>query len=79
MSRADELRERYEAELAVVELEDELVRLKAEGADNDVLRDCKTRLREARYAFRSQREADAVVTPAAVEAKAAVITPGGEG
>jgi hypothetical protein len=51
MSRADDLR----AELALAELEDELVRLKAEG-DADELAAHKHTVRAARQAYREARE-----------------------
>jgi len=74
MSRADDLRAGLEAELAVVELEDELLAAKEAG---EVPRELKDRLREARRVFREQRsgvagDGDAVVNPAAVQASASV-------
>lgn len=74
MSRADELRARYEAEMAVLELEDQLLAAKNDG---DVPRDLKLELREARRAFREQRAGDAAASPATIEATAAVERPGG--
>jgi hypothetical protein len=71
MSRADEVRARFDAELAVVELEEELVALKESG-DADALADCKLRLREARQAWRELRAGDAVVTPSTIETTAGV-------
>lgn len=71
MSRADEVRERFDAELAVIELEEELVELKESG-DAAALADCKERLREARQAWREQRSGGAVVTPATIETTASV-------
>ena len=56
MSRADDLRAALEAELAVVELEDELVHLKGlKKQDQAKLREAKLALREARQAYREQR------------------------
>jgi hypothetical protein len=53
MARADQLR----AELAVVELEDELVAAKAKkSVKPDELRDIKNKVRAARQAARLQRE-----------------------
>jgi len=75
VGRADDLRAGLEAELAVVELEDELLAAKEAG---EVPRELKDRLREARQRFREQRagvpagEGDAVAAPAAVEASASV-------
>ena len=80
MSRGDELRARQEAELAVVELEEELVALK-DGGDPEALRECKLALREARQAHRQLREGDPAgdgeARPATVQAAAAVRGPGG--
>jgi len=75
VGRADDLRAGLEAELAVVELEDELLAAKETG---EVPRELKDRLREARRVFREQRagvpagEGDVVASPAAVEASASV-------
>lgn len=77
MSRADDLRAKYEAELAVVELEEELLALKDADADPATLRETKLRLREARQAHRLQREGDANATPATIDAVAAVHNPEG--
>ncbi|MGH6692107.1 MAG: hypothetical protein ACREF4_15675, partial [Gammaproteobacteria bacterium] len=72
MARADEVRERLSAELAVVELEDELVELKESGADPAALRDCKERLRAARQSWRELRAGAAVVSPATITTTASV-------
>ena len=78
MSRADDLRAALEDELAMVELEDELVRLKGlKKPDEAKLRETKLALREARQRFRSQRagdlaEGDAAANPGTVAASAAV-------
>lgn len=75
MSRADELRAKYEAEIAMVELEDELIAAKDSG---DVSRDLKLQVREARRVFREQRagdpvaEGDAVASPEPIAVKAEV-------
>lgn len=69
MSRADDIRARAEAEIAVAELEDRLVEAKEAGDD---VEDLKLELREARRAFREYREGDASVNPAAVSAAAEV-------
>ncbi len=49
------------------------------GADDGALRDCKVRLREARFAFRTQRAGGAGVRPEPVEATAGVVALGDEG
>ena len=78
MSRADDLRAALEAELAVVELEDELVKLKAaKKTDQARLREAKLDLREARRAYRELRagevaEGDAAANPDTVNASASV-------
>jgi len=74
VSRADELRARYEAEMAVLELEDQLLAAKEDG---DVSRDLKLELREARRVFREQRAGDAKASPDTIETTAAVEQPGG--
>lgn len=90
MARADELRAAYEAELAVVELEDQLAAAKATvercgecgrrtSVDPPELADLKRRVREARQAFRATREGAVVVQPATVEVTAGLPAPGGEG
>ena len=85
MSRADDLRAGQEAELAMVELEDELVRLKGlKRPDQAKLRETKLALREARQRFRETRSGvpaapgDAVASPATVEATARAADLGGE-
>jgi hypothetical protein len=89
MSRSDEVRARYEAELAVAELEDQLVALKGDvercgecgrrtSSDSPELRAAKLQLRDARQAFRQARENGAVVNPATVEVTSEVLSPGGE-
>jgi hypothetical protein len=78
VSRADDLRAALESELAVVELEDELVRLKGlKRQDQARLREVKLALREARRVYREQRdggvaEGDAAANPDTVTASAAV-------
>lgn len=75
-SRADELRARLEAELAVVELEDELAEAKQSGgADNEL----KERVRAARQAYREAHrvsvpagEGDAVAAPEPIRTKVKV-------
>lgn len=85
MSRADDLRAGHEAEVAVVELEDELIRLKGlKRPDSEKVRETKLKLREARQRFRSQRagvpaaEGDAVASPATIETTAAPERLGGD-
>lgn len=53
MSRADEIRARSEAEIAVAELEDRLIAAKEAGEDTESL---KLDLRQARQSFRELRE-----------------------
>lgn len=69
MSRADEIRAKAEAEIAVAELEDQLLAAKESG---DVPAELKLELREARRTFRELRESDAVASPATVSAAAEV-------
>lgn len=76
MSRADELRAKHEAELAVIELEDELAA--AKDSDEGASRELKERLREARRVFREQRAGepaepgDAIASPDTISATAEV-------
>lgn len=84
MSRADEVRAGLEAEVAVAELEDELLRLKGlKRPDPEKVRETKQALREARRVFRELRTGgpvapgDAVASPATVEATTGVASPGG--
>ncbi len=56
MSRADEVRARYEEELALAELEDELAEAKQAGT---ITPELKLKLRQARRAFRLRREGSA--------------------
>lgn len=56
MGRADDLKAEYAALLALAELEDELVRLKAEPGDGKKLRKVKEQLRQARFEQRTARE-----------------------
>lgn len=90
MSRADDLRATYEAELAVVELEDQLAAAKATvercggcgrrtSVDPPELRDLKRELRLKRQQFRETREGSAVAQPATIEVTSALPAPGGEG
>jgi hypothetical protein len=78
VSRADDLRAALESELAVVELEDELVRLKGlKRQDQARLREVKNDLREARRRYREVREGevadgDAAANPDTVNTSAAV-------
>lgn len=83
MPSTEELR----AQLAMVELEERLVALKADpDTDPEVLAECKVALREARVRFRTFREGgrpepapgDAVATPGTVATSATVERPGGE-
>lgn len=69
MSRADEIRARAEAEIAVAELEDKLIAAKEKGKGVEAL---KLELRTARQAHRELREGDAAVNPATVSAAAEV-------
>jgi hypothetical protein len=76
VSRADDLRAAQEAELAVVELEDQLAAEK--NTKKGASRETKHALREARQRFRDLRgggpvaEGDAVASPGAVQASANV-------
>lgn len=76
MGRADELRAYHEAELRVIELEDQLAAAKT--SNDGASRELKHELREARAAFRRLRDGepvadgDAVASPEAIEAKAEV-------
>jgi hypothetical protein len=79
VGRADDLRAAADAEVAVAELEDELVRLKGLKRPNEEkLRETKLALREVRQRFRELRAGgpvapgDAVASPATVEATAGV-------
>ena len=84
MSRADQLR----AELALAELEDELVAAKGKVErcekcgrrvthDSPDLADLKARVRQARYEARLEREGGATANPATVQVKSSVNKPGG--
>jgi hypothetical protein len=79
MSRADELRARFEAELAVVELEEQFAAVKETDMGGPEYQAIKEQLREARRSFRRLRAGDATISPATIEVTAAVHTPGGEG
>ena len=76
MSRADDLRAALESELAVVELEEQLVHLKGlKKPDPAKLREAKLALRDARQAYREQRAGevgagDAAANPDTVNATA---------
>jgi hypothetical protein len=59
MGKADDLKARYGAEIALAELEDELARLKSEPGDGKKLRKVKAQLREARHEQRTAREGNA--------------------
>lgn len=73
MSRVEELRARYSAELAVAELEDQFVAMKADpDADPGELGALKLHLREARRQFRELRARDAAANPATVQATTSV-------
>ena len=69
MSRADDIRARADAEIAVAELEEQLLAAKETG---DVPADLKHDLRAARQAFRQLREGDAVAAPETITATAEV-------
>ena len=73
MSRADDLRERFEAELTVIELEDKLSGLKsAKKVDQEALRDVKLELREARRVWRELRAGAVEVSPSVIDTAATV-------
>lgn len=69
-------RELAEAELAVLDLEDELAAAKESSAEGSEYMELKVRLREARKAHRTLREGDppaeGVARPATVETSAEV-------
>jgi hypothetical protein len=84
VSRAKELRSQHDAEVAVAELEEELVRLKGlKKPDEAKLREVKNDLRAARQRFRELRagqptpEGNGVASPATIEATARAEQPGG--
>lgn len=90
MSRVDDLRAAYEAELAVAELEDQLVAAKATvercgecgrrtSVDPPELRDLKTQVRQARRGLRELREGGATASPSTVEVATELPAAGGEG
>lgn len=56
MGKADDLKAQFAADLALAELEDELVRLKATPGDGKKLRKVKEALRQARFEARTARE-----------------------
>jgi len=56
MGKADELKARYAEEIALAELEDQLVALKEKPGDGKKLRQVKEQLRAARYEQRTARE-----------------------
>ena len=78
MSRADEVRAAYAAELALAEAEDQLVQLKESG-DAAALVEHKRQLRAMRQAFREERAGSAAVQPGAVGAVAGVADVEGTG
>lgn len=90
MGRADKLRARQEAELAMVELEDELLAHKDDPDrpnEGKQYQDLKLKLRRARFQYRTLRDAEppeetgghATVRPAPIKASAGVKRPGGKG
>jgi len=56
MGKADDLKARYAEEIAIAELEDQLVELKANPGDGKKLRQVKDQLRAARFEQRTARE-----------------------
>jgi hypothetical protein len=66
MSRADEIRARADAEIAVAELEDQLLAAKAAGQDPP--REVKDRLREARRVYRELTAGSGTANPDTVTA-----------
>ena len=82
MSRADDLKARQQAELAVVSLEEELIAAKESGTDRGDLVEVKERLREARRVYREMTapepaEGDAVAHPETVNTSARALGIGG--
>jgi hypothetical protein len=69
VSRADEIRARYEDELAVAEFEDQLVAAKQDGT---VTPEMKLALREARQAYRLRREGSAVAQAETIQTASTV-------
>ena len=67
MSRVDDLKALHAAELAVVEAEEALAEAKA--SPDDVPREVKDQLREARRAFRTLTAGEGTANPEPVEAK----------
>jgi hypothetical protein len=65
MSRADDVRAAYAAELALAEAEDQLVRLKESGTPEE-LADQKHQVRELRRAFREERSGASTAAPETV-------------
>jgi hypothetical protein len=59
MGKAEDLKAEYAGQIELAELEDELVRLKAEPGDGKKLRKVKDQLRAARYEQRTAREGKA--------------------
>lgn len=59
MGKADALKARYAAEIAMAELEDELAALKKKPGDGKKLREVKAQLRQARFEQRTAREGNA--------------------
>lgn len=73
MGRADDIRARYEAELALIEAEDALIEAKAKGVNGAKLRAIKGEVRTLRQAWRERRDAEAadvIAYPAPASAKA---------
>jgi hypothetical protein len=56
MGKVDDLKAEYATALALAELEDELVRLKADPGNGKRLRKVKDELRQARFEHRTARE-----------------------
>lgn len=72
MGRAEDIRAKYEAELALAEAEDRLIDAKAKGITGEKWRVIKDELRAQRQSFREQHAGDATASPATVAAKATV-------
>lgn len=72
MSRADEIRQRMESEIALAEAEDALIKAKAAKTNPQKLAEIKNDLRSKRQAHRSGREGEGTANPAPVNASAVV-------
>jgi hypothetical protein len=77
MSRADEVRAAFAAELALAEAEDRLIQLKESGTPEE-LAEHKLHVRGMRRAFREERAGAATASPATIDTVTDLRSPGGE-